>query len=417
MASIADQLMERRAALINQAQDIAQKGVTEGRELTVEENTAFEGMISEAGTPSSGAKSIHEGEERAHDLENSFRNVTGKDPEKRGGEVDGAFGSGPERPASATSTTSRPSVAPRNAPSRPVAWSPAPCPPPVVSRPTACTASSGSTRWPARSSSRRVWTSSTPPTATPCRLPVATVHATTGTANAALPVAISANGVVTLNDATLTTVNLTVAKYGYLTLVPTELVQDTTFDLEGYISQAAGRELPARSPTSRPPLRSPGSPPRVSPARPARPPRWATRPRPGMGSDLIYQLYHSVLPEYRSDAAFVMNDLSAAQVRMLKSTTSGAGVWQPALTAGDPDLLVGKPVYTPADRDHGGQRQVDLLRRMVGVLKVRIAGGIRFERSSEYAFGNDQVAFRALVRTGAVTVDPNAVKHLANSAL
>ena len=52
----------------------------------------------------------------------------------------------------------------------------------------------------------------------------------------------------------------------------------------------------------------------------------------------------------------------------------------------------------------------------MSALKVRIAGGIRFERSNEYAFGNDQVAFRALVRTGAVTVDPNAVKFFQNSA-
>jgi hypothetical protein len=53
----------------------------------------------------------------------------------------------------------------------------------------------------------------------------------------------------------------------------------------------------------------------------------------------------------------------------------------------------------------------------MSALKVRIAVGIRVERSSEYAFGNDQVAFRALIRTGAVTVDPNAVKYFANSAL
>ena len=45
-------------------------------------------------------------------------------------------------------------------------------------------------------------------------------------------------------------------------------------------------------------------------------------------------------------------------------------------------------------------------------LKVRIAGGLRFERSNDYAFGNDQVAFRAVVRSGAVVVDPNAVKYL-----
>jgi len=52
----------------------------------------------------------------------------------------------------------------------------------------------------------------------------------------------------------------------------------------------------------------------------------------------------------------------------------------------------------------------------LSALKLRIAGGIRFERSNEYAFGNDQIAFRALVRCGAVAVDPNAVKYYANSA-
>ena len=42
----------------------------------------------------------------------------------------------------------------------------------------------------------------------------------------------------------------------------------------------------------------------------------------------------------------------------------------------------------------------------------RIAGGIRFERSNDYAFGNDQIAYRALVRTGAAVMDVNAVKFL-----
>jgi hypothetical protein len=86
---------------------------------------------------------------------------------------------------------------------------------------------------------------------------------------------------VTANDATITTVNLTVSKYGYLTLVPTELVQDATFDLEGYISQAAGRELSRTIAYIGAAARSPGSPPPGSPARPARRPcRWATRPPP-----------------------------------------------------------------------------------------------------------------------------------------
>jgi HK97 family phage major capsid protein len=136
----------------------------------------------------------------------------------------------------------------------------------------------------------------------------------------------------------------------------------------------------------------------------------------GQGSDLIYQLFHSVLPEYRTNAAWAMGDPAAALIRQLKSTTSGAGVWQPALSAGDPDLLVGKPVYIVPQLPTMTANAKSIYFGEWSALKIRIAGGIRFERSNEYAFGNDQVAFRALVRTGAVTVDPNAVKYFANSA-
>src|SRR5690606_37098672 len=69
----------------------------------------------------------------------------------------------------------------------------------------------------------------------PLPLPVVTGHATAASA--------AANAPITASDAGITTVDLTVAKHGYLTLVPTELAQDATFDLEGYLARAAGREL------------------------------------------------------------------------------------------------------------------------------------------------------------------------------
>jgi HK97 family phage major capsid protein len=413
--SIADQLMERRATLIKQAQEVAQKGVTEGRKLTVEEEASCDQMLAEAGELLVRAKSFHEGEQRAHDLENSYRSVTGKDPEDRG-PVEGAFGKWarearvgdhfdvkPERGAEARA------IASRGAETRAMSASGGIAPDSVYSQLWQY-AVAGSQLLQAGVDIINTSDGNTLP------LPVATVHATTGTANAALPVAISANGVVTLNDATLTTVNLTVAKYGYLTLVPSELVQDTAFDLEGYISMSAGREL-ARTIAY---IAATAAIAGFTTAGVTGPTGTSTslgnQATAGQGSDLIYQLYHSVLPEYRTNAAFVMNDTAAALVRQLKSTTSGAGVWEPALTAGDPDMLVGKPVYISPQIASMAANAKSIFFGEWAALKVRIAGGIRFERSNEYAFGNDQVAFRALVRTGAVTVDPNAVKHFANSA-
>lgn len=414
MSGIADQLMERRAALITQAQDIATRGVTEGRDLSVEEQGKFDGMIAEAGKLYERAKAIKEGEDRARELDDSFRKVTGS--EKREQVGDGAFG----KWAREARVGDHFDIAPvRGAEKRAIS-----------SRGMETRAMSASGGVGSDSVYGQLWQYAVAGSqllqagvdiintadGNTLPLPVATVHATTGTANAATPATIAASAAITANDATLTTVNLSVSKYGYLTLVPTELVQDTTFDLEGYISQSAGRELSRTISYIAATAAIAG----FTTAGVTGPTGTATslgnQATAGQGSDLIYQLFHSVLPEYRSAAAFVMADPTAALVRQLKSTTSGAGVWQPALTAGDPDLLVGKPVYISPQIPSMAANAKSIYFGEWSALKVRIAGGIRFERSNEYAFGNDQIAFRALVRTGAVTVDPNAVKYFANSA-
>ena len=415
--SIADQLMERRAALITQAQQVAEKGVTEGRDLTVEEQSKFDQMIAEAGALHQRAKDLHEGEQRAHDLENSFRKVTGKEfDEERQSNTDGAFGKwarearvGDAFEVQRVAGAERRAIVSRGAETRAMSASGGVAPDGVYGQLWQY-AVAGSQLLQSGVDILNTTDGNTLP------LPVATVHATTGTANAALPAVISANGAITANDATVTTVNLSVSKYGYLTLVPSELVVDTNFDLEGYISQAAGREL-ARTLsyigttaaiagfTTQGVLGPVGT--TVS---------LGSQATAGMGSDLLVNLFHSVLPEYRTNASWIMADSSFAAIRNLKGAPNGSSIWQPALTAGDPDTILGKPVYVVPQLPSMGVSAKSLYFGEMSALKIRIAGGIRFERSNEYAFGNDQVAFRALVRTGAVTVDPNAVKFFQNSA-
>jgi HK97 family phage major capsid protein len=414
--SVADQMMERRGALIVQAQEIAQKGVTEDRKLTVEEQTSFDQMIAEAGEILVRAKAMHEGEQNAQALEQSFRKVTGRDLGDEGRAGEGEFGKwareariGDSYTVKAVPGAEKRAIASGGVETRAMSASGGVAQDGVYGQLWQY-AVAGSQLLQAGVDIINTTDGNTLP------LPVATVHATTGTSNAALPAAISASGAITANDATITTVNLSVSKYGYLTLVPSELVADAQFDLEGYISQAAGREL-ART------IAYIGATAMIAgftTAGVTGPTGTATtlgnQATAGQGSDLIYQLYHSVLPEYRSNAAFVMADPTAALVRQLKSTTTGGGVWQPALTAGDPDLLVGKPVFISPQIASMAANAKSIFFGEWAALKVRLAGGIRFERSDQYAFGNDQIAFRALVRTGAVTVDPNAVKYFANSA-
>ena len=416
MASIADQLMERRASLINQAQEIAQKGVTEGRDLSVEEQSKFDQMIAEAGALQKRASDIHEGEKRGMELENSFRQVTGREPNEERKTADSSFGKwarearvGDHFEVNPIAGAEKRAIATRGAETR------------------AMSASGGVGQdsvygqlWQYAVAGSQLLQSgvdiinTTDGNTLP--LPVATVHATTGTSNAALPAAISASGAITTNDATITTVNLSVSKYGYLTLVPSELVQDVNFDLEGYISQAAGREL-ART------LSYIGTTALIAgftTAGVTGPTGTSTslgsQSTAGQGSDLLVNLFHSVLPEYRTNAAWVMADSSFAAIRNLKGSPNNGSIWQPALTAGDPDTILGKPAYVVPQLPAMAANAKPIYFGEMSALKVRIAGGLRFERSNEYAFGNDQVAYRTLVRTGAVTVDPNAVKYFANSA-
>lgn len=416
MASIADQMMERRAALLKKAEEIATKGVVEGREMSVEEQTAFDQMIGEAETLHKRATALHEGDQQSRALEESFRSVTGRKPEDRANEGNGgAFGKWAREarvgdvfdlnPTPGESRSVREMFEKRSGKAEQRAMS----------------ASGGVA---ADSVYNQLWQyvlsygqimqagvdviNTTDGNALP--LPVATAHASTGT-----PTVVAANAALTSSDATITTVNLAVSKYGYLTLVPTELVQDTNFDLEGYLSQAAGREL-ARTVSAIAASAAISGFTTVGVTGPTGVTGGlGTQATAGQGTDNLFSLYHSVLPEYRANAAWVMADPTIGAIRNLKSTTGGP-VWQPAVTAGDPDLIAGKPVYFAPQIPTTAINAKSIYFGEWAALKVRVAGGVRFERSSDFAFGNDQVAFRAVVRCGAVTVDPNAVKCFQGAA-
>ena len=47
---------------------------------------------------------------------------------------------------------------------------------------------------------------------------------------------------------------------------------------------------------------------------------------------------------------------------------------------------------------------------------VRVAGGMRFERSDHFAFDTDEVTFRAVLRFDSRLVNTDAVRYFANSS-
>ena len=64
--------------------------------------------------------------------------------------------------------------------------------------------------------------------------------------------------------------------------------------------------------------------------------------------DALVDLVHALRPAYRQGAAFVMNSATLARIRKFK-TADGAFLWQPSLSAGRPDTLLGYPVVEAED--------------------------------------------------------------------
>lgn len=411
MSSIIDSLDERRTGVIAQATELAKRGVAEGRDLSADEQSSFDKMIAEAEGISSRMAAIAEGEQRSRDIEESFRGSGKRESEQRALN-DGAFGKWMRdaRVGDVFDLERRHGDEARAIANRGLN---------VEQRVMSATLGAGpssvySTLWEYAVQSSQILQAGVQIINTAdgntLPMPKATVHATGASAAAA------AN--LTANDATLATTDLAVAKEAYLTSVPNELLADATFDIEGYLARSAGRELGRRISFRASLAVTAGYTVTgvVGPTGTASG-TLGNQASAGQGGDTLIDLFHSVIPEYRSSAAWLMGDGTAALVRKLK-TTAGDYVWERSLQVGNPATIEGKPIFIdPFLPTYTGVPATDTTKRVIyfgdfSSLAVRIAGGLRFERSVEAGFANDTTYFRAIVRTGAAVLDPNAVKFL-----
>ena len=203
-------------------------------------------------------------------------------------------------------------------------------------------------------------------------------------------------------------------KFGQLVKVSRELVDDSAVDLVGYIARAAGRnvglvlgaKLAVGAGTTEP---------------------WGIVTRATTGvtggtgvsgaftADNLIDLMFSVIGPYRKNGSWLTKDASLGAIRKLKD---GAGryLFDPAATFGQPDTVLGRPIYTDANMAGVALSAKSVLFGDISTYFVRIAGGVRFERSDEFAFDSDQITFRCVVRAdGELADQTGAVKVFAGA--
>jgi HK97 family phage major capsid protein len=240
------------------------------------------------------------------------------------------------------------------------------------------------------------------------------------------PAIVAEAGALLEADPTFGQTSLGAFKYGRLIQVSRELLQDTGVDLTGYLARSIGRaignafgeDLVIGAGTTEPRGIALDAGAGVT-GPTGTTVTFGNQATAGQGFDLLISLYHSVISPYRQSrsAAFVMNDTTAAIVRRIKST-DGLYAWQPSLTVGAPDTILGKPVFIDPYIASPAANAESIFFGDWSQFFVRYAGGYRFERSDDFAFGNDLVSFRAILRADGALVDlTGAIKSFTHSAL
>lgn len=207
-------------------------------------------------------------------------------------------------------------------------------------------------------------------------------------------------------------------KYANLIDVSRELIEDEAVDLASFlardagiaIGQANGAHLVTGTGTGQPEgVATNGTVGKTG----------ATGQTTSVTTDDLIDLFHSVVSGYRVRGWWLMNDLTAAFVRKIKDADNQY-IWQPGLQAGQPDLLLGRPVVTDPNVAEMAANALSVAFGDFGrYYTIRDVGSVRFERSDDFRFGNDLTAFRVIFRTDARQVINGAdaaVKWYQNSA-
>ncbi len=216
---------------------------------------------------------------------------------------------------------------------------------------------------------------------------------------------------LTFGDATFDQIILDAHKLHVAVKVTEELLYDSMFDIENYLFDAFGKALANAEEDAFINGDGDGKPLGILAATGGAQTGVTTASSTAITADEVINLVYSLKRPYRKNAVFIMNDQTIAAIRKLKDG-NGMYMWQPALTAGEPDRLLGYPVHTSQFMPTiaAGAKTIafgDFSYYNIGDRGARSLGELR-----ELFAGNGMVGFLAKERVDGKLVLPEAVQCL-----
>jgi HK97 family phage major capsid protein len=244
---------------------------------------------------------------------------------------------------------------------------------------------------------------------------------TAGTASTAFPQAstrVAEGGPILEAEPRFDQVQLDAYKYAQYTQVSRELVEDGVLDIEALLGQVLGRNMSNYVGYDLTLGTGTGQPRGVRTVIPA-----GNKVNSAAGGlfdtadfDKFFDVIAKLKPGYRRNAKWLVNDSSTFSLRKLKMGSVYA--WEPNLQqAGAPDTFLGYPLLTdPNVPVPAASAGVTAIFGDFSAYYVRMVKDVRIEWSMEFAWVNDLLSVKAVMRADGDAIDDDAFAGFTSTA-
>ncbi|MCI7107111.1 MAG: phage major capsid protein [Agathobacter sp.] len=222
---------------------------------------------------------------------------------------------------------------------------------------------------------------------------------------------IDEEGLYQEDDDAFTQVSIGAYKLGTMIKVSEELLNDSAFDLESYISREFARRIGAREEDSFFNGDGTGKPLGILATNGGAEIGVTAASATVITADEVIDLFYSLKSPYRKKAVWVLNDATIKAIRKLKDNNNQY-LWQPSLVAGTPDTILGRPVVTSAYMPTAAAGAKTIAFGDFSYYWIADRQGRSFKRLNELYAANGQVGFLGSQRVDGKLVLPEAIKVL-----
>ena len=204
-------------------------------------------------------------------------------------------------------------------------------------------------------------------------------------------------------------------KLGTMIKVSEELLNDSVFDLQSYISREFARRIGAKEEEAFFTGDGKGKPLGVLAAAGGAETGVTAASATAVTADELMDLYYSLKSPYRKKSVWVLNDSTIKAIRKLKDN-NGQYLWQPSLAAGTPDMILGRPIKTSAYMPVMAAGAKTIAFGDFSYYWIADRQGRSFKRLNELFAASGQVGFLASQRVDGKMILAEAVKVLVQKA-